>query len=171
MPPTATTEVELGRRLLASDPAERPDIDAVMRVLRAPVADVRELGRGAADSTTTGRIGGARANLEAEAGVVVVAAEGWSNPLLDGLCEGAVPCMQPILNRDDRTLVLAPWPEGSATLGPEAGPRWRRLLAADALDDLPEDVVHAIEARLQPSSLVRTPSGDWMLALDDLLTR
>ena len=49
-------------------------------------------------------------------------------------------------------------------------PGWRDLVPEGALD-LPEPLRAAIEARLRPQSVVVTPGGERMLALDDLLSR
>ncbi len=163
-------ELELARRLTATDPEARPDVREALRVLRAPVADVRELeGTLAEDSTTRGAAEGRTS--DADEGVVVAAADSWSDALVDALCRSAGPWLQPILDRDGRRLVLARWPAGSVTLDENAGQSWARLLDPAALELGDAALEAAIRDRLGPSSLVRTPSGVWMLALDDLLSR
>jgi hypothetical protein len=171
VPAAASTEIGLARALVDPDPRARPDALTVLAALRAPVADVRELEPGRpGDSTAAGRVPAGRGERALEHGVVVMVAESWSDSELDALCGSATPWMQPILDRDDRRVVLAPWPEGSVALGPHPEQQWRALVVDDALD-LPEDVLAAVRTRLRPDSLVRTPSGDWMIALDDLLGR
>lgn len=163
----AERERALVRRMTAEDPAQRPSAAEVLAELRAPVADVRHLGRppeaAASRSTTEGTVGGLLVGLE------VRAAESWSSELLDALCAASNPWLQPILDRAERTLVLAPWPP-EARLLDDTVAGWRGLIPAAALD-LPDPVRDAIEARLRPASVVVTAAGDRMLALDDLLTR
>jgi len=63
------------------------------------------------------------------------------------------------------------WPPGSRTIGPDVGEAWRHRIPAEALEDLPDLLRAAIESRLGPTSLVATAADEWMLALDDLLSR
>lgn len=158
----------LARRLLADDPAARPSSAATLAVLRAPVAHVREL-------ATHGGSGDSQTALAREPdqvhGVVVDAASSWSDAQLDALGATSHAWWQPILDRRGRQFVLAPWPAGSRTIGPDVGDAWRKRIPADALDEVPEPVRSAIESRLGPTSLVATIADEWMLALDDLLSR
>ena len=108
---------------------------------------------------------------ETTEGVAVEAAASWSDALVDALCAGANPWCQPVLDRAGRRIVLAPWPAGSRTLGADAPPGWTELLPASALVFDDPALAEAIADRLRPESLVCTPSGAWMLALDDLLAR
>lgn len=161
-------DLELALRMQARDPADRPSVTAVLERLRSPVADLRDLGWNSRGPSRPGVTGD-----EAEAttpGLPVVASTTWSDALLDALGGSATPFMQPILDRAERTFYLAPWPAGSQTLG-EAVEDWPTLLPLEALG--PEDgpLRAAIETRLRPTSLVRTPGGPWMLALDEILTR
>ena len=104
-----------------------------------------------------------------EVGVEIEAADSWSPELLDALCASTNPWFQPILDRIDRTVVLARWPENARVLDPSAA-GWRGLVPAAALE-LPDELRHAVEQRLTPSSVVVTAAGSRMLALDDLLSR
>ena len=171
-PTDGSEPVELGlaRRLLSPDPEARPSVGEVLDTLRAPIADVRDLGTLALepDTRSNTRTDSGRAS---QRGVEVVVAESWSDERLDALCSASHPWLQPILDRAGRQLVLAPWPDGSRALDEEASARWRALLPDEALEMDDADLRTEIEERLRPSSLVATPSGQWMLALDDLLTR
>jgi hypothetical protein len=169
--PDDPPELALAHALLRPDPAERPSIDVVLAILRARVADVRDLG--AAGPSESGVHPARRESRQRTLGrgVEITAAETWSEDRLDALCEASNPWLQPILDRAERTLVLAPWPEGSASLEGAEVSAWRELLPPMAFEFEDDDLTRAVDARLRPSSLVRTPSGQWMIALDDLLTR
>ena len=162
-------ERALVAEMTADDPEARPPASEVLARLRAPVADVRHLG-------ATPEASAARAFAEGTpgapllVGVEVTAAPSWTPPLLEALCAACNPWMQPILDRPGpRTLVLAPWPEHARGLD-DAVPGWRGLLPEAALE-LPEPLRAAIEARMQPRSVVVTSGGERMLALDDLRSR
>ena len=165
----STPEVDLVRSLCATDPNARADAATALGILRAPIADVHELGStpdtesNAERSTASGR--------PLDEGVVVDVADSWSEELLDALCQCSAPWMQPILDREDRRIVLAPWPQGCRNLGPAAPERWQDLLDPAALQLQSPGLESAIRERLRPSSLVCATSGTWMLALDDLLAR
>jgi hypothetical protein len=163
---TAKAEHGLIARMTAEDPAQRPTATEVLSHLRAPVPDLRHLGHAPAASA-------ARPTPEAYAtlleGVEVTAAESWTPELLDALGSAANPWLQPILDRNDRTLTLAPWPEHARGLD-EGMAGWRTLVPAEALD-LPDPLRAAIEARLRPTSVILGAGGERMLALDDLLSR
>lgn len=161
-------EVELAQRLLADDPAARPSLDAALAILRSRVAHVRELEWTEPGSPRTG------VRDEGDAGpmgpgVPVVAAASWSDALLDELCRRATSFMQPILDREGRTVRLAPWPEGSHTLGEDVVD-WQALVSPDAIPS-GDPLEAAIRQRMRPAAIVRTPCGQWMIALDDVLTR
>lgn len=170
-PEEPTPEDAIARALQHDDPAQRPDADAALEVLRAPVADVHELG-GAAGSMTAGTVSppGESSSSLMSGGIVVDAAETWTEPELDALCQHVHPWLQPILDREGRRLTLAAWPDGSAALDRDVE-HFADLLDDQALALSTPGLEAAIRERLQPSSLVRTPSGSWMLALDDLLSR
>lgn len=149
---------------LDPDPARRPDADTLRQRLSLRVADARDLAPRAAlpavpqamsEQTTTG------------AGVTVTAASGWSDPELDALLASDAPRLQPVLDREGRRVVLAPWPEGCRRLADDADASG--LLPQ--LDELPEPLRAALRQRLRPAAWVLTPGGAWMLALDDLLLR
>lgn len=160
-------ELDLVRAMLDPDPARRPSAAQAVAVLRAPVAHVRELEArdAASESATTRPIGD-----EAMRGVVVDAAMSWTDADLDALAAVSSAWWQPILGRRGRTFVLAPWPEGCHTVtgDSEAG---RALLPSDALDGTTPALHDAITTRLATSSIVITPSGERMIALDDILAR
>jgi serine/threonine protein kinase len=163
-------ELERARGLTAVEPDARPDVRTALRILRTPVADVRELDSGNEDEPPSRSVVDGK-QTDLEVGIVIQAADTWSDALLDALCRTPAPWLQPVLDREQRMLVLAAWPEKCRTLGADSSERWRNLLspAATSLGD--PELEAAIEQRLGPTSLVRTPSGDWMVALDDLLSR
>jgi hypothetical protein len=99
--------------------------------------------------------------------VTVTAASGWSDPELDALLASDAPRLQPVLDREGRRVVLAPWPEGCRRLADDADASGLR----PHLDELPEPLRAALRPRLRPAAWVLTPGGAWMLALDDLLLR
>ena len=170
-PDESTPEDTIARALQAEDPALRPDAQDALAVLRARVADIHELG-GAAGSMTAGAIAppGESSSALIGGGIVVDAADTWTEPELEALCQHVHPWLQPILDREGRRLTLAAWPEGSAALGDDVD-HFVDLLDEQALALNTPGLEAAIRARLRPSSLVRTPAGSWMLALDDLLSR
>lgn len=164
-------ERELIAAMTAEAPEQRPHATAVLAQLRAPVADMRDLTSAPAPLPPRVATEGNAATLLV--GVEATAAESWTPALLDALCAAANPWMQPILDRSDRTLVLAPWPEHARGLDERTAQRmddWRGLVPPAALD-LPEPLREAIESRLRPASVVVTGVGSRMLALDDLLSR
>lgn len=167
-PMEPTAEDTLARALQDPDPQARPTAAEALKILRAPVADVHELG----GSNTTMQVAaaGPRASAFAARGVVIDAAESWSDELLDALCEHVNPWLQPILDREAQRVTLAAWPEGCAALD-ETVDNWHELLDARALQLATPGLEAAVRDRLRATSLVRTPAGEWMLALDDLLTR
>jgi serine/threonine protein kinase len=168
-PAIGPAERALVAAMTAEDPEARPPASEVLARLRTPVADVRHLG-------TAPEAAAVRASAESTpgnpllVGVEVTAAESWTPALLEALCTASSPWMQPILDRrGPRALVLAPWPEHSRGLD-DSVPGFRGLVPEAALE-LPEPLRAAIEARLRPRSVVVTPGGERMLALDDLLSR
>ena len=149
---------------LDPDPARRPDAETLRLRLHLRVADARELAPPAAlpavpqamsEQTATG------------AGLVVAAAASWSDPELDALLASDAPRLQPVLDREGRRVVLAPWPEGCRRLADDADAGALVTL----LDELAAPLRAALLPRLRPAAWVWTPGGAWMLALDDLLLR
>ena len=164
-----SAELALARALQSHDPAARPSASAVLAQLRAPIAHVREL-----EPATHPEDSGASAPIEVgrgQASLVIEAAASWSDPELDALCGAVNPWWQPILDRQGRRVVLAAWPAGCRGLGDDAPPAWRTLVPEAAWPREHELLFAAIEQRLAPTSLVATVAGEWMLALDDLLSR
>ncbi len=151
------------------DPRARPDARAVLAKLQRRVVDVQEIGLSEASESSGRWQRDAVLDGRGHAGIEVETCSSWSDALLDALCAHAGAFFQPILDRDGRRLVLAPWPEGCKALGSVVDVR--AILPAHALAELPDTVARAIEERLRPESLVATASGAWMIALDDLLTR
>jgi serine/threonine protein kinase len=160
-------EIDLVRAMLDPDPLRRPSAAAAMGLLRAPVAHVREL---EAHDSTSDAPAVRPVGADAMHGVVIEAAASWSDADLDALGEASSPWWQPILGRTGRTFVLAPWPEGCRALTGDAL-AWQPWLPPEALDGASEALHAAIRSRIATSSLVVTPSGDVMIALDDLLAR
>ncbi|MCH9681944.1 MAG: hypothetical protein K0V04_10960 [Deltaproteobacteria bacterium] len=167
-PRVAAAERELIVGMTAEDPSERLPAPHVLERLRAPVADVRTLNNSpeavAARSATDGQLQRLRAGVE------VLADDSWEPERLDQLCATENPWFQPILDRADRMLVLAPWPDHARVLD-DATDAWRRLVPTDALQLLEPPLREAVELRLRASSVVVTAAGTRMLALDDLLSR
>ncbi len=156
------------RSMLAHDLSQRPDPSELLLRLRRPVADVSKLGAGRMAGA-----GGSEGETSTEPhseGVRIVIQDGWDDETLGQICSARDPWLQPILDRNGRVLVLAPWPSGCRTV-PDTTPGWRDLIPEQALASLPQPARGEVERRLRPSSLVTTPGGAWMLALDDLLTR
>ncbi len=170
-PDEATPEDLIARALQAEDPAARPTAQEALKVLRTRVADIHELG-GSAGSMTAGAVAtsGDAGSTPVAGGVVVDAAETWTEAELEALCQHVHPWLQPILDREGRRITLAAWPEGSAALDDDVA-HFIDLLDDQALALSTPGLEAAVRQRLQPSSLVRTPAGSWMLALDDLLAR
>ena len=171
LPDDPSPEDTLARALQADAPELRPSAADALEILRAPVADVHELG-GAAGSMSGATLHPPRESTSgpAASGVVVDVAETWTDALLDALCQHVHPWLQPILDREARRITLAPWPEGCAALD-DGVEGFADLLDPQALALSTPGLETAVRERLRPSSLVRTPAGAWMLALDDLLSR
>jgi len=172
---------EVVARMTAADPDNRPRSATLLRELKLPVADMSRIAgppvtdapgaaaaRGDGDLGPSAELGIASVNVEL--------ADSWTDELLELLCSVRSPHLQPILDRTGRQLALAAWTEGCRV--PDADFDWRGLgersplARLRALEVEGADALHrAIAVRMRASSLVRTPGGDWMLALDDLLTR
>lgn len=165
--PIAPAEQELIAKMTDTDPARRPRAAEILEHLRTPVADMRALGNVAAAAASRSTTEGQSPRLHD--GVEVIVAPTWTVEQLDALCAAENPWFQPIIERHDRTMVLAPWPEGTRVLD-EAASGWESLLPPGALD-VQEPLLTALLARLRPSSIVVTEAGPCMLALDDLLAR
>ncbi len=146
---------------LADDANARPDAQALLKMLKIPVADARDLrpryqdtGEGAAEferiTTTAGR-------------ELVTAAATWPEPLLDELASLDHPWIQPILDRDGPHFVVAAWPPScipSADQGPGGAPQG------------PSPALRAaIESRLRADAWVLAPGGAKMLSLAAILPR
>ncbi len=148
---------------LDPDPSRRPDAVTLQHRLRQRVADARELlplapMPAAPRASEPGVLA---------IGVVMDPAPTWTDADLDVLLASDAPRLQPVLDRDLRRVVLAAWPEGCRRLADDAD--------AGGLASLLVGLAPALQAtitpRLRASAWVRTPAGEWMLALDDLLTR
>jgi len=149
---------------LDPDPARRPDADTLRQRLHLRVADARELAPRAALPAVPQTMSEQTA---LGAGVLVAVASSWSEAELDVLLASDAPRLQPVLDREGRRVVLAPWPEGCRRLADDADAG--ALLPL--LDELEEPLRAALRPRLRPAAWVWTPGGAWMLALDDLLLR
>jgi len=149
---------------LDPDPARRPDADTLRQRLHLRVADARELAPRAALPAVPQAMSEQTASGD---GVVVTAAPSWSDHDLDALLASDAPRLQPVLDREGRRVILAPWPEGCRRLADDADAS--HLVAL--LDELAPPLRTALRARLRPAAWVWTPGGAWMLALDDLLPR
>jgi hypothetical protein len=104
--------------------------------------------------------------------VVAFAHESWSDDELEMLCSENHGFMQPILDRQARRFIIAAWPEQCAHI--HATPDLDGAAARtffEALEQLPDPLIFALRTRMAHPSIVQTPAGDWMLALDKLLCR
>ncbi|MCB9701990.1 MAG: hypothetical protein H6711_08860 [Myxococcales bacterium] len=149
------------RAATADDPSARPDARALLGMLRIRAADARELRD---EGGPGGPLGDAEDDLIAGAGLLVAAAASWPDRLVDELAAVDHPWIQPILDRDGRRLVLAPWPTGASRGLPGPAP-------FGELSGLSEELQAAIRGRARPSSWVISAGGACLLALDDLLER
>ena len=168
--PSTSSELELAQRLTNPDPDLRPTGSEALNELRRSVVDTRALRR-----PVHGRHPPNAAVAQPTAltqGNPVTAADTWDDATLDALCACLNPWWQPIVDRAERTIFVAPWPEGSRTLEGDT-PRvdWQGVVPKEATDVEDSGLRTALELRLRASSWVATPGGTWMLALDDLLSR
>ena len=160
-----TREQQLITDALDPDPARRPDAPTLLLRLRVRVADARELVPLAPLPAVPKAM--SETGALATAGVVIEVAAGWTDAELDALLASDAPRLQPVLDRDQRRVVLAAWPDGCRRLDDDADAG-----ALDALlDGLAPSLREIVRSRLRASSWVCTPASEWMLALDDLLTR
>jgi|GEM_PF-1486837 len=180
LPPSELDELA---PLLATDPDARPSAREVLTRLRAPVNDLTELA-GAGPSPEESMRGPARIDPRLGRPIDVIAAESWTDTELDLLCTARNPWLQNILDREGRSFRLAAWPDGCRKLDADA--RWQGLLDPLALELLNpggepnapegedsqganETLRVAVVSRLDGASIVMTPAGEFMLALDRLL--
>lgn len=168
-PDLDSAELALARRMMAPSPGDRAPLEEALERLREPIADLRDAAVGPAAAAGRAATGEGLGELTRGA-LEVDPAPSWEAEVLDELCRVDSPWLQPILDRNGRVLTLAPWPPGCRSLE-DATEGWQGLLPPAVLDRLPEILRAAVTRRLAPSSLVATPSGEWMLALDDLLRR
>lgn len=153
---------------LADDPSRRPDAPTLLARMRRRVVDVRDLTLGT-DFTKQEHAAHADDPAMSAAGVVVEAAPTWDDLALDALLAADVPAIQPVLDRQDRRIALAAWPEGCRRLADDVP--FAQLAPLAIIDALPAEAAAAVRARLSAGAWVVTPAGEWMLALDELLTR
>ena len=189
LPEDEAGEIE---RWLATDPAARPAAREARRRLDVPVSDLSKLAGAAFDPGESMRTA---KTLDRRLGraLTVVAADSWSDELLDRLCATRNPWLQNILDRDGRVFQLAAWPAGCRRL--EADSDWRAqvhplamtLLAPSTEPNAPEALAgrqsgewdddsdrtlrEAVAARIDGEAIVITAAGERMLALDRLLLR
>lgn len=174
---------ELGS-MIAEDPHARPSAREVLQRLRAPISDMSELASGGLHPDDSMR-GPTRLDPRLGRAIDVIADDSWTDLELDLLCTARNPWLQNILDRDGRSFRLAAWPEGCRKLEPDV--RWQSLLDPQAIELLSpggepnafedEDSQHAnqtlreaVLSRLDSAAIVVTPAGEFMLALDRLLT-
>ncbi|MCY1063752.1 hypothetical protein OV090_03200 [Nannocystis sp. RBIL2] len=153
---------------LDPDPARRPDATALLARMRRRVADLRDL------SMSTEPMGQEPGVMSDDSGlpghgVLVEAAPAWDDVALDALLAADVPGLQPVLDRQGRRVALAAWPEGCRRLADDVP--FAQLAPMAIVDALPVEAAAAVRARLTAGAWVVTPAGEWMLALDELLTR
>lgn len=163
IPEEERAELEM---LVREDEGHRPTASEARALLRTRVADVTRLGAGLAPGDSVrARVAVGEDVLD---GIAVVSASRWTDELLDMLCASSSPWFQTILDRDGRDLVLSPWPPGCARLAPSAA--WDEGLRA-AIRGVPDALQSALEHKLDGASIVQTPGGDHVLALDQVLAR
>ncbi|MDC0722651.1 hypothetical protein POL25_37530 [Nannocystis sp. bb15-2] len=153
---------------LDPDPARRPDAATLLARMRRRVADLRDL------SMSTAPIGQELGVMPEDPslsghGVVVEVAPTWDDVALDALLAADVPALQPVLDRQGRRVALAAWPEGCRRLADDVP--FAQLAPMAVVEALPAEAAAAVRARLTAGAWVVTPAGEWMLALDELLTR
>ncbi|MDC0674213.1 hypothetical protein [Nannocystis radixulma] len=153
---------------LADDPAKRPDAAALLARMRRRVADLRDLSMSTEPIRQDPTVMSDDSGLAGH-GVVVEAAPGWDDIALDALLAADVPALQPVLDRQGRRVALAAWPEGCRRLADDVP--FIQLAPMAIVDALPVEAAAAVRARLTAGAWVVTPAGEWMLALDELLTR
>lgn len=157
---------EAERALIAAATAERPedrcDARSLLAALRVRAADAREL-HAEADELAGARTVDDRLGLAG--GVVLTAADAWSDAELDALASADHPAIQPILDREGRRFVVAPWPLTCRPAAPGESP-------PHALPGLGGPLAVTIAARQAASTTpvwMRVPGGAWMLSLEALL--
>jgi len=172
IPETDVPELALARQLTQADPSLRPSGASALAELRRTVADIRELERAIPAGPSVTSRSDEPSGPKLAAGIEVTVAESWDEATLEALCNCVNPWWQPILDRVQRRIVVAPWPQGSRVLGASTPDgEWRRVIPQGALSTDNDGLRQALTSRMSASSWVVTPSGAWMLALDDLLSR
>ncbi|MBK9754129.1 MAG: hypothetical protein IPO88_11590 [Nannocystis sp.] len=157
-------ELALIADALDPDPARRPEAAVLLQRLRRRVADARELTARVPEQAVPKTM--SEAGALASVGVVVEAGPGWSDAELDLLFASDAARLQPVLDREGRRIVLAAWPDGCARLADDADARGLLPLLAEL-----GPIAELLHRRLIASAWVRTPAGEWLLALDRLLPR
>lgn len=158
--------------MTALRPEDRPTAREAATALRVPRSLTHRLASGRHSTLEAATVPTPPSPAPSLQHVKIEAHPSWTETALTEICRCADPYLQPVLDRRDRSFFLAPWPEGCATF--EETTARSSLLSGElqqALERLPEEARAAIEARLLPCSVVRTPNGARMLALDDLLSR
>ncbi len=163
-------ELELAAALCDPQPSRRPELDVALAMLSRPVPHVRELeARASASESVTAP----QPSAGFDDAITLEVAASWPDDTLDRLCAASSPWWQPILDRRGRQVVLAAWPAGCRGLPPDTAIPDDGLppgAPADALA-LPEPVGPALRSRVRAGSWVINPAGQWLLALDDVLSR
>ncbi len=166
LPEPAATTI---RAMTLDDPESRPSAGTLLKKMQVPVADMSALGNQHRHEPTIA-IQTRRPLLDETIEVEVV--QQWTDALLDSLCASTSPWLQTILDRDGRTLFLAPWPPGCRTLPPTRD--WSALVDPAALESLgaPDSSLRQwLESQLAGRCIVATPAGECMIALDQLLSQ
>ncbi len=151
----------------ATDPEDRPDAEALLQMLRIRVADARELRPlGIRQGDPRGADEG---HAPSSGRDIVKAAPSWPEELLDELARCDHPWIQPILDRDGPTFVVATWPATCRALTTSESADEASL--AVLRERLSEPLRAAINQRLSPDAWVVAPGGATMLSLEHLLPR
>lgn len=174
---------------LTEDPKGRPSLEQLYSSLRAIRFDIAAITQDARNQSTRSdprHEGLIRPQKQAQrAGIPVLCDPSWEDAQIELLCSLSPPHCQTILDRDARTLYLAPWPVGitrpfrgreatdtenieNTENAGDAGDT-ENTGSPPSLDNFPEALRPALQSRSRARHWVRTPAGEWLLALDEIL--
>jgi serine/threonine protein kinase len=160
-------EREMIAAMTSAVPEQRPSALAAFQRVHVPVADVSRVAVGREIDPGESQTGRTAHEVGVGEAVLVTAATSWADGDLDALCRARDPRLQTILDRDGRTFWLASWPEGCRRLGPDFD--WRDFIGEVAFESLEPEIKSALHGRMVSDAAIKTPAGEWMVALDRLL--
>ncbi len=169
------------RELVSSMTSEAPEDRPSARRAMAQLSAARDASASVTTARLTSSVLGPREQTSEVADpspppslahALATAHDSWRDEELEMLCSESHGFMQPILDRQARQFLVARWPHGCAVvdIGERSGEAASRPLF-EAIERLPPTLAAALRGRMSHASVVRTPAGDWMLSLDDLLGR